>query len=99
MRQGKEVLILCTGTRTCPVAMLEEYIWRGGIRMDSEKYLFRAIISGKCQKLRGLTHGRFRELVKKKLEELGFHSVKFGMHSLRAGGATTAAAAGVPDSE
>jgi len=69
--------------------------------MNSEKYLFQAIISGKCQKLRDsgrLTYGRFRELVKKKLEELGFHSVEFGMHSLRTGGVTTAAAAGVPES-
>ena len=32
-----------------------------------------------------------RELLKKKLDELGF------LHSLRAGGATAAAAAGVPD--
>ena len=38
-----------------------------------------------------------RELLKKKLEQLGFPSADFSLHSLRAGGATAAAAAGVPD--
>jgi len=34
---------------------------------------------------------------KVKLDELGFHVVEFGHHSLRAGGAMAAANAGVPD--
>ena len=38
-----------------------------------------------------------RELLKQKLVELGFNPVDFSLHSLRAGGATAAAAAGVPD--
>ena len=100
MRQGREVLIARTGGKTCPVAMLEEYIRRSGICIGSDSKLLRAIISGKCEKLResgGLSYGRFRELVKKKLDELGFHSVEFSPHSLKAGGAITAAAAGVPD--
>ena len=73
---------------------------RSGIHIGSENKLFRAIASGKCEALResgGLSRGRFRELVKKKLDELGFHAVEFSPHSLRAGGATAAAAAGVPD--
>ena len=100
LHQGREVLIARTGTKTCPVAMLEEYMQRSGIHIGSENKLFRAIASGKCEALResgGLSRGRFRELVKKKLDELGFHAVEFSPHSLRAGGATAAAAAGVPD--
>ena len=80
--------------------MLEEYIQRSWIHMVSEAKLFRVIASRKCEKLRelgGLSHGRFRELVKKKMEELCFHSIEFGMHSLKAGGATTATVAGVLD--
>ena len=37
------------------------------------------------------------ELFVVKLRELGFDAKQFGLHSLRAGGATTAANAGVPD--
>ena len=40
---------------------------------------------------------RLRELLKGKLEELGYSSAKFGVHSLRAGGAIAAAASGMPD--
>ena len=86
--QGREVLIACTGTKTCPVAMLEECMQRSGIHIGSENKLLWAIASGKCEALResgGLSCGRFRELVKKKLDELGFHAVEFSPHSLRAG--------------
>ena len=38
-----------------------------------------------------------RELVIGKLKELGYDSAAFGLHSYRAGGATAAAAAQVPD--
>ena len=45
----------------------------------------------------GLSHSRMSELVKEKLDELGFKAAEFGLHSLQSGGATTAARAGVPD--
>ena len=35
--------------------------------------------------------------MKYKLDELGFHSVEFGLHSLKAGGATSAENTCVPD--
>ena len=38
-----------------------------------------------------------RELLKDKLEELGFPLVELSVHSLRAGGATAAAGRGIPD--
>ena len=38
-----------------------------------------------------------RELFKKKSTELGHPAEEFGLHSLRVGGATSAAKAGVPD--
>ena len=34
LQQGSEVAIVRTFTETCPVAMLEFYIQRGGIQMD-----------------------------------------------------------------
>ena len=68
--------------------------------MDSDQKLFRPISSGRCEKLResgSITYSRMRELLKKKLEELGFPSAEFSLHSLKAGGTTAAAAAAVPD--
>ena len=38
-----------------------------------------------------------RELFLAKLRELGFDASKYGLHSLRSGGASAAANAGVPD--
>ena len=85
---------------TCPVAMLEDYLKRGESKLGSEKMLFRGIVSGKAEKLResgGLTYSRMRELLKEKLQQLGFSMEDYSLHSLRAGGATAAAAAGIPD--
>ena len=62
--------------------------------------MFRSIVGGKSKKLRntgGISYSNMRELLKKKLEQLGFPAADFSLHSLRAGGATAAAAAGVPD--
>ena len=44
-----------------------------------------------------LSYSTICELFKKKLTELGYPAVEFGLHSLRAGGATAVANAGVPD--
>ena len=73
---------------------------KGGICLGSEAYLYSPIASAKSNKLRDsgcLTYGRMRELLKAKLDELGFSLTDFSLHSLRSGGATAAARAGVPD--
>ena len=73
---------------------------KGGISKGSKAFLFRPIASSKSNKLRDsgcLTYSRMRELFKAKLEEPGFPSAEFGLHSLRAGGATAVARAGIPD--
>lgn len=93
LRQGNEVVIARTGSETCPVSMLEKYITRAKINLSSELYLFRPIVSSKVQRLHDtgqLTYSRLRELLKTKLEELGYPSTEFGVHSPRAGGATAA---------
>ena len=68
--------------------------------MDSQLLLFRPVIKGKGERLRdsgGLTYSRMKELFKQKLSQLGFEADDFRLHSLRAGGATAAAKAGIPD--
>jgi len=53
---------------------------------------------GERLKLSGsLSYTRMRELFLQKLQQLGYDSKQFSLHSLRAGGATSAANAGVPD--
>lgn len=100
LRQGSEVVIARTGSDTCPVAMLEEYISRGNIDLTSQLYLFHPIVGSKPDRLQEagqLTYTHLRELLKHKLKELGYPSADFGVHRLRAGGATAAASNGVPD--
>ena len=101
LRQGDHVLISRTNTPTCPVAMMEWYIQAAGISLASKLRLFRAITStkkGECLRAGGsLSYTRMRELLLKKLTDLGYDKSCFSLHSLRAGGATAAANAGVPD--
>jgi len=81
--------------------MLENYLSHAGItRLDTEGLLFRAIVSRKIERLResgGLSYTRMREFLREKLEQLGFSADEYSLHSLRSGGATTAAVAGIPD--
>ena len=100
-KQTSEVVIARSGAATCPVSMVERYMAMAGVDPASEQFLFRGITNTKKgEKLRpsgGLSYSTLRELFKKKLSELGYPSEEFGLHSLRAGGASAAANAGVPD--
>lgn len=101
LRHGNEVPIVRTRNVTCPAAMLEHYMQAAQIPANSEEFLFRPISKTKLgEKLRAygkLSYSTLRELFKKKLTELGYPAVDFGLHSLRVGGATVAVSAGVPD--
>ena len=63
--------------------------------------LFRPICSSKRgESLRvseGISNPCLSEQFKRKLNQLGYNAEEFGLHSLRAGGATVAANASVPD--
>ena len=89
-RQGNEVVIARTTSDTCPVAMLEEYIRRAEIDLRSQLFLY-CPITGSSRPL------DLYAVEGAKLEELGYPSADFGVHSLRAGGATATAASGMPD--
>jgi len=52
LRNGDEVVIVRTGSKTCPVAILENYLNRAGItHLNTKALLFRAIANGKIEKL------------------------------------------------
>jgi len=62
--------------------------------------LFRGIVSRKAERLResgGLTYSWMSELLKVKLQQLGFSIEDYSLHSLRAGGVTTTTAADIPN--
>ena len=101
-RQGNTVPIARTKNPTCPVMMLVKYFTTGEMAASSKQCLFRLITMTKLkQKLRGagpLSYTRIRELVLAKLKSLGYDKTKFGLHSFRAGGASSAANNGeLPD--
>ena len=100
-RQGDTVLVARTNSSTCPVAMMEQYYVQASLSHSSSLLLFRGITRTKHgERLRptgGLSYTRMRELFVAKWKELGFDAKQFGLHSLRAGGASAAANGGVPD--
>ena len=100
-REGSSVVVARSGTHTCPVAVLEQYCTRAELDLSSANFLFRGIVRTKSgEKLRKsghISHTRVRELMLQRLAKLGYDATQFSMHSFRAGGATAAANAGVPD--
>jgi len=78
-----------------------KYMARTGMRWADDCFLFRPIQKTKSgeslRKMDRISYSCLKDLFKKKVSKLGFKAVEFGLHSLRAGGATAAANAGVPD--
>lgn len=101
LREGSSIVVARSGTSTCPVSAMEQYIELASIDITSEDRLFRGIMCTKNgQKLRkggAISYTRIRELMLQRIRELGYDPSLFGVHSFRAGGATSAANAGVPD--
>ena len=100
-RHGDNILVARTGSATCPVDMLERYYTMAALSTQSKLHLFWGIVvtkNGECLRSQGsLSYTRLRELFLSKLSQLGFDPKQFGLHSLRSGGASAAANAGVPD--
>lgn len=103
-RQGAWVLIGATNSPTCPLAALNSYLDAAGLHNESdEDFLFRRasfLKSSNSHKLRPgqqLSYTRCLELFREALASVGLQPKKFGLHSLRSGGASAAAAIGVPD--
>ena len=100
-REGASLVIARSRAVTCPVDMMQRYCTMAEIDLTSDAMLFRGIVSVKDgERLRakgGLSYSRLRELLLAKIAQMGWDPKLYGMHSLRAGGATAAANAGVPD--
>ncbi len=100
-RQGNQVLIVKTGTATCPVGMTRRYLSMANEPLESQELLFCAIVkTKKGETLRasgGISYTSMREVVLEQLRSIGLDTKQFGIHSLRAGGATAVVQAGIDD--
>ena len=86
----------------CPIELVSQYFKKGNIRDNCQKYNFRGIITTKSHsKLRScdkhISYTCVRENVIEGLKNIVAETKLFGLHSLRAGGATAAANLGVND--
>ena len=80
---------------------MERYFRRGELESTHKGFVFRGVTPTKAgerlRKTGRLSYTRLRELLLSKISQLGYDPTLFSMHSLRAGGATAAANAGVED--
>lgn len=97
LRHGHRVIISRWPGEICPVALVEELLANGGYQGHSPLF-------GRIRKSRSgpriagrMSYSRARELVKEAFERIGVDSGDFGLHSFRSGGASLAAAMGVPE--
>ena len=82
----------------CPAAVVEKFLKVGSHVKNSR--LFRRILhTEKKMELRKepMSYSRANELIKRELQKEELDPKLYGVHSLRAGGASAAAALGVPD--
>jgi hypothetical protein len=99
---GNTVLMAETKDVACPFSILSRYVKGASIGLSSTALLFRSVYFCKSKKkyvLRstGLSYSRAREIVLAAFTSLGYPVKNIGLHSLRSGGATAAANAGVRD--
>lgn len=100
-RKGEEILIAKGDSIACPYLMLRKYLGLAAIELSSDHFLFKPMFrsGNKCSliyKNKPLSYTRAKECILSKLRRIN-PNLNLGLHSLRAGGATAAANAGVSD--
>jgi integrase len=101
LRQGRDVIVSATGTEMCPVKTLFRFLafrknWTNDSFLFTPLHYNKSTKSFSAQK-GGISYSAARNMVKKSILAIGEDPNLFGTHSLRSGGATAAAAAGVSD--
>ena len=85
-------------SKYCPVILLKRFI--ACVKHSQNSFLFHKIAhTNKGVSLRNqkLSYSRALELVRILLKCIGLDAQKYGLHSMRSGGASLSAALGVPD--
>lgn len=101
-REGSWVYLTKLDSDLCPIKLALKYFRNSGIQENCQKYIFRAITNTKKGSTlrksdKYISYTRVRENVLEGLKNIGLDAELFGLHSLRAGGATAAANLGVKD--
>ena len=100
LKAGSWIVIAKTGKVTCPVKFLNLYLDAFNIPQNSDEFIFRKVSFLKksdtyvLRKGDHISYGRAREILLENLSKIGLDSSKFGMHSMRSGGASQAANCG-----
>ncbi|XP_035688735.1 uncharacterized protein LOC118424294 [Branchiostoma floridae] len=97
-REGHWICIAASYTTSCPVTLLKRFIQSS--TSTGHARLFRRVATHNgvtFLRPEPMSYTRAREKVLNLLSTIGLDSTKYGLHSLRSGGASTAAAMGVPD--
>ena len=100
--RGDEVVISELSSPACPVKLLKKYLTTLQIPPDSRDLIFRPISKGKgsCKLIapdKPISYSTIRQAFRRDLKTTGADPSKFGLHSLRSGGASMAANSGVSD--
>lgn len=97
-REGSWVFISSSDVQPCPVAVVKKFVEQGHHKAGSK--LFRRVQhtkNGWKLKEQGMSYSRANQLLKAELKKEGLNDRCYSIHSLRSGGASAAAALGVPD--
>ena len=101
-RNGNWIYIARGNSELCPVATLQRYLNTAKINENSKKVIFRLITSHKNHQHQTLrktnvpvSYARARELFLDVVTAVGMEREDFSLHSLRSGGASASANAGV----
>ena len=103
IREGRRIFIAKLDSIACPVQILKDYMSLANLENSDSGFLFRQLSfckktqNYKIRKVGKLSYTRVRELLLEKLVFLGLDPTVFGLHSLRSGGASAAANAGISD--
>ncbi|CAG2197540.1 unnamed protein product [Mytilus edulis] len=94
-RDGDRIIIARTGNKLCPVKNLEKYLEWSNNQTDCDLYLFRNLTKSKDsftfrKDNKPLSYTRMRELFIEVFTPFVPNIKSFGLHSLRAGGASAA---------
>lgn len=88
----------------CPYQFWKDYLRLADIRTHADEFIFRSVRffrNSRSYKLsladKPLSYTSMREIFLRALSKVGEEPRKFGLHSLRSGGATAAANADIPD--
>ena len=100
LRKGNEVVISELSSPACPVSLLKRYLDKLQIPPNSRDLIFKPISKGKgfCKLVspdKPSSYSCIRDGFWRDLKSTGVYPSKFGLHSFRSGGATSAANNGV----